>query len=437
MFKNPSPATPAPSSSADGQAAHATAVRRSPLGRFDVLPRLAGPSFLVIGFFARLPLAMLTVGALTLVTTASGSYAAGGFAAGAVGLGSALGAPLLGLFADRRGQRIVLLVSAVLNTLAIAMLVTVTLTTNDFTPGALAVVLAASFAMGFTCPQIGPLARVRWMAMTRRGPRNELDTALSYEGTADELTFVLGPALVGILASLIAPWLPLAVAAVLTITLVSAFAVHPTVLHSDARPTPADGEGGGTAARGIRPVLVLLPVIGMVAMGTFFGSLQTFLTAFAGQFGVAESAGLIYATMALSSAFAALSVAYWSERFEHTRRWIASAIGMTAAASALALPGGIAGMLVVLFVLGIFVGPTMVTIFSIGSVVAPGNRLGTVMTMLASGIVAGTALGSALAGLLAENAGAAGAAIVPAGAAAALLVMGGAAALALRNVSRD
>ncbi len=379
---------------------------------------------------------MLTVGALTLVTTASGSYAAGGFAAGAVGLGSALGAPLLGFLADRRGQRIVLLISAVLNTLAIATLVTVTLTTNDFTPGALAVVLAASFAMGFTCPQIGPLARVRWMAMTRRGPRNDMDTALSYEGTADELTFVLGPALVGILASLIAPWLPLAVAAVLTITLVSAFAVHPTVLHSDARSMPSDDDGGA-AARGIRPVYVLLPVIGMVAMGTFFGSLQTFLTAFAGQFGVAESAGLIYATMALSSAFAALSVAYWSERFEHTRRWIASAVGMTAAASVLALPGGIPGMLVVLLILGIFVGPTMVTIFSIGSVVAPGNRLGTVMTMLASGIVAGTALGSALAGLLAESAGASGAAIVPAAAAAALLVMGGASALALRNVSRD
>ncbi|TYC99604.1 MFS transporter [Arthrobacter echini] len=436
MFKNPSPATPAPSSSTDGHAAQTTASRRSPLGKFGVLPRLAGPSFLVIGFFARLPLAMLTVGALTLVTTASGSYAAGGFAAGAVGLGSALGAPLLGLLADRRGQRIVLLISAVLNALAIATLVTVTLTTNDFTPGSLAVVLAASFAMGFTCPQIGPLARVRWMAMTRRGPRNDMDTALSYEGTADELTFVLGPALVGILASLIAPWLPLAVAAVLTITLVSAFAVHPTVLHSDARSMPSDDDRGA-AARGIRPVHVLLPVIGMVAMGTFFGSLQTFLTAFAGQFGLAESAGLIYATMALSSAFAALSVAYWSERFEHTRRWIASAVGMTAAATVLALPGGIPGMLVVLFVLGIFVGPTMVTIFSIGSVVAPGNRLGTVMTMLASGIVAGTALGSALAGLLAESAGASGAAIVPAAAAAALLVMGGASALALRNVSRD
>ncbi|BAS09624.1 hypothetical protein AHiyo4_30460 [Arthrobacter sp. Hiyo4] len=35
----------------------------------------------------------------------------------------------------------------------------------------------------------------------------------------------------------------------------------------------------------------------------------------------------------------------------------------------------------------------MVTVFAIGGLVAPVERLGTVMTALASGIVAGTALG--------------------------------------------
>nr|WP_307083584.1 MFS transporter [Arthrobacter agilis] len=401
-----------------------------------MLPHLAGTSFLVLGLFARLPLAMLTVGALTLVTTASDSYAAGGFAAGAVGVGSALGAPLLGVLADRRGQRIVLLVSAVLNTLAIAVLLVVTLTSARFTGGALALVLAAAFATGFTCPQIGPLARVRWMAMTR-GRRSDLDTALSYEGTADELTFVLGPALVGLLAGLIAAWLPLALAAALTITLVSAFAVHRTVAFSDAPPAPAADEAapGEEAPARYRASLVLLPVAGMIAMGTFFGSTQTFLTAFTGHFGSPESSGLLYAVMGLSSALAALSVAYWPQRFGHTTRWVASAAAMAAAAAALALPDSIAAMVVVLLVLGIFVGPTMVTIFSIGSEVAPAHRLGTVMTLLASGIVAGTAIGSALAGTLAESSGPAAAAAVPASAAGVLLLLGLLSAVALRRAT--
>ena len=441
MYTIPSPASPEsflPAGSSSTPAPDRP--QRSRLGRFGVLPQLAGTSFLVLGLFARLPLAMLTVGALTLVTTASGSYAAGGFAAGAVGIGSALGAPLLGYLADKRGQRIVLLASALLNTVAIAALLVVTLTSGGFTGSALSLVLVASFVTGFTCPQIGPLARVRWMAMTRHTPRSDLDTALSYEGTADELTFVLGPALVGLLASLIAPWLPLALAAVLTITLVSAFAVHRTVAFSDDAPAAGSAgseEGAESAApRDYRPALVLLPVAGMIAIGTFFGSTQTFLTAFAGDFGVAESSGLLYAVMGLSSAFAALSVAYWSRRFGHTGRWMASAAGMAGVAAALALPHSVPAMLAVLLVLGIFVGPTMVTIFSIGSAVAPGHRLGTVMTLLASGIVSGTAIGSALAGTLAEAAGAAGAAAVPASAAGILLVLGAASAVALRHTPR-
>lgn len=435
MYRTPS-ASPTPSSSPPAAAPD----RPSRLGKFGILPRLAGTSFLVLGLFARLPLAMLTIGALTFVTSASGSYAAGGLAAGAVGVGSALGAPLLGHLADRRGQRIVLLTAAVLNTLAVVglLLVVAAASSDDLAGDALPAVVAVSFAAGFTCPQIGPLARVRWMAMMRRRPASDLDTALSYESTADELTFVLGPALVGLLASLLAPWLPLALAAGLTLTLVSAFAVHRTVLHSDAGAAADAGpdtehDGAPVDARRHAAALVVVPILGMVAMGTFFGSTQAFLTAFAGGFGAAESSGILYAVMGLSSAAAALSVAYWSQRLSHPVRWILSAAGMVLAAAALVLPGTIPVMLVVLFVLGVFVGPTMVTVFSIGSVVAPPGRLGTTMTLLASGLVAGTAIGSSTAGTLAEVAGVTGAATVPMVAAGALLALGAVSALALRR----
>lgn len=407
------------------------AVPASRLGRYGRLPALAGPSFLTIGFFARLPLAMLTVGALTLVTAASGSVATGGFAAGAVGVGSALGAPLLGYLADRTGQRPVLLISAILNTVAIALVVTASYSVPDFTATSTALILGAAFGMGLTCPQIGPLARVRWIALTRGTQQGDLDTALSYESTADELTFVLGPALVGLLASVIAPWLPLTLAAVLTVIMVSAFAVHPTVqavVPLSRRPHPAR-EGEPLTHRrkpGSRRfwLLVPLPVLGMVAMGTFFGSTQTALIAFAGEFGAATSAGLLYAVMGLSSAAAALSVAYWPARLSASFRWIISAGGMSLLSLFLFIPQEVPLMLLVLFVLGIPVGPTMVTIFSIGSLVAPKELMGTVMTLLASGIVAGTAIGAAVAGTLAEANGFSAAFVVPVAAAGALLVLG-------------
>lgn len=392
------------------------------MGRFARLPHLAGRSFIPLGLFARLPLAMLTVGALTLVTSITGSYAWGGTAAGAVGIGSALGAPVFGALADRRGQRPVLLVAAVLNTLAVLALIGAAWAAPAAGSFPIAVIVAA-FIAGASCPQVGPLARVRWMALTSRGKSpdtgQDLDTALSYEGTADELTFVLGPALVGILASLVAPWLPLALAAAMTLTLVPAFAVHPT-----HQVVPVNRRTAQSRNAPRIPAAVVLPVLAMVAMGTFFGSTQTALSSFSASFATSEIAGLLYAVMGLSSAAAALSVAYWPRRFTPAYRWLISAALMAVLALLLLVPGSLGGMIAVLLVLGLPVGPVMVTVFAIGGLVAPRERLGTVMTALASGIVAGTALGAAIAGQLAQSHGYQSAFLVTVGAAGGLLVLG-------------
>ena len=447
-------------------------------GRFARLPLLAGRSFIPLGLFARLPLAMLTVGALTLVTAVTGSYAVGGAAAGAVGIGSALGAPILGVLADRLGQRGVLLVSAIANTVAIVALILAAYLIPGAQDLAAAVpVLAAGFVAGASCPQVGPLARVRWMALTSRtsgagrgtaANAADLDTALSYESTADELTFVLGPALVGVLASLLAPWLPLALAAALTVVLVPAFAVHPThhaVVRTSSRQDkgrqdtgrqaagsqtperPAAGSAAGVAGErhpGGRPAAqrartlaaVALPVLAMVCMGTFFGSTQASLSSFSAGFATSELAGLLYAVMGVSSAAAALSVAYWSQRFTVNARWIACAALMAGLAALLLLPSTALPMILVLLVLGLPVGPLMVTVFAIGGLVAPAGKLGTVMTALASGIVAGTALGSSIAGQLAQNYGYSTAFLVPVCAATALFLLGTAAAVVLRQRGR-
>ncbi|HJV98450.1 MAG TPA: MFS transporter [Arthrobacter sp.] len=423
-------------------------------GRFGRLPELAGRGFIPLGLFARLPLAMLTVGTLTLVTSVSGSYAVGGTAAGAVGIGSAIGAPVLGALADRRGQRPVLLVAAALNALAVIVLIAAAyaMTPAGAFPAAL---LTAAFASGASCPQVGPLARVRWMALTsqsapagrsahrKTADKQDLDAALSYESTADELTFVLGPALVGILASLLAPWLPLALAAALTITLVPAFAVHRTYravpIHRSVPSGPAKARQAGRKLRVQEatapgtPFAVALPVLAMVCMGTFFGSTQTALSSFSAGFATSEISGLLYAVMGVSSAVAALSVAYWTQRLTLPVRWLLGAALMAALAFLLFVPTSAAGMVLVLLVLGLPVGPVMVTVFAIGGLIAPGGRLGTVMTALASGIVAGTAIGSAVAGQLAQAHGYSAAFLVPVGAAVALVLLGGASAFVLRR----
>ncbi|MFI7580145.1 MFS transporter [Kocuria kalidii] len=435
----PVPAAPLPGAehSATGQqdTAHHDAGRRpipSAGGRYARLVQLAGRDFLPIAFVARLPLAMIIVGALTLATAVSGSYVVGGLAAGAVGVGSALGGPLMGHLADRVGQRAVLLVSALAHTVAIGLLLATAYVPAGPDAPPVPLLVGASLLVGATCPQVGSLARVRWRGLTG-GNRRELDTALSYESTADELTFVLGPALVGLLASLVAPWSPFVLAAVLTLTMVASFAVHPTRL---AVPAVSAAERRRAAARpvpGRERLLVLLPVLGMLAMGTFFGAVQNGLNAFGGEFGVQRAAGLLYAVLGISSAAAALSVAWWPQRFRPASRWLASAGAMAVLSLLFLLPEGIGPMLVVLLVVGLPLGPTMVSIYTIGGDVARPERLGTVMTMLASGVVLGSAVGAALAGLLAEAAGHRGAFAVAVGASVAMVLVSGVLALLQRR----
>ncbi|HEX2247927.1 MAG TPA: MFS transporter, partial [Arthrobacter sp.] len=309
--------------------------------------------------------------------------------------------------------------------------------TADFAGPQISFALAAALLMGATCPQVGPLARVRWMAMTRNN-KQELDTALSYESTADELTFVLGPALVGLLAALVAPWLPFALAATLTIVMVSAFAVHPTYRSVQPVPQQFVERHPQAAAAAKTPVnwgVVVIPVAGMIAMGTFFGASQNALNAFGGSFGAADTAGLLYAVLGLSSAVTALSVAYWPETFSHASRWTVSAAAMAVLSLLLLLPTEVVPMLVVLLLVGLPVGPTMVTIFTIGGKVAPDERLGTVMTLLASGVVLGSALGSGVAGAIAETYGYQGAFIVAVGACVAMLAVSILGAIMVRNRS--
>lgn len=387
---------------------------------------------------------MLTIGVLTMVTQVSNSYAIGGFAAGAIGLGAAVGAPFVGYLADRLGQKRVLLVAAVVNALLVGavVLLAYALLPRDgarLADGATLVVLFAALLAGSTSPQVGPLSRVRWMALSKKLPAKErgpaVDTALSLEGTADEVTFVLGPALVGLLASLLAPWLPLALAAVMTAVLVSLFALHPTVEVVGPRMAAGSTVGNAGYVTKEKPkwLLVAVPVLGMLFMGTFFGSAQTALTAFTGVHGSVDQAGLMYAIMGSSSAVTALSVAYWPEKFSHAWRWVLSAGLMAAGSAAFLLPTSLGQMAWVLLLVGLFVGPVMVSIFSVGSKVAPQQWMGTVMTALSSGIVAGTALGSAVSGSLAQSVGYSAAFVVPIAAASALFILGLISALVLRR----
>ncbi|MEV8171371.1 MFS transporter [Microbacterium sp. NPDC077486] len=373
--------------------------------------RLAGLPYFLIAFIARLPFAMMVVGVLTVVVSARGSLSLGGLTSAAVGLGTACFGPLLGAAADRFGQRTVLLALAVGNAAMLLLFTAVV-----YGPAADGFVLLAAIGIGATAPQVAPLSRSRLVTIIgERMPAERrartVSGTMAYESAADETVFVFGPFLVGVLASALAPWAPLVGAAALTLVFVGAFALHPSGRHVSQDRTD-DGRAPSAVSELFRPQLLIV-VLGILGVGIFFGTMLTSLTSFMADLGAPEQAGLLYGVMGVGSAVLALGVAWLPVRFSLRARWLVFSGILLAGSLLLGIVDSPGGMMLALAIMGIGIGPTLVTQYSFGAARSPRGRSATVMTMLGSGVIVGQSIGAAVAGEIAESLGTSAALVLP------------------------
>lgn len=368
----------------------------SPLASYRSLLQLAGPVYVVAAFLGRLPIAMSQLGTLLLVSTATASYGTGGLAAGALAVSNAAGSPVAGALADRIGQRPVVLVQSLAGSAAMVGLVLLTLAGQ---PGP--VLVASAVVVGLVLPQVGPLARVRWRPITESAGQHQrrlMNAAFSYEGAADEASFVLGPALVGLAAVAVSPSGAMLTAAVLLVVFGSWFALHPT----------AELTGGvGRQRHDGRLVTVLFAglLTAQLLIGVLFGATQTGTTALAGEAGEPGLAGMIHAMLGVGSVVAGLATVVLPERIGHERRVLVSALALVAFSWPLLLVDSIGALVGVVLLLGFGVAPYMIGVFSLGERAVPPTRVGTAMTLLAGATGIGYAVGSSVAGRLADTQG--------------------------------
>ncbi|GAB2872594.1 MFS transporter [Nocardioides pacificus] len=365
----------------------------SPLASYRRLYQLAGPLYVFVAFVGRLPLAMAQLGALLLVSTETGSYGTGGLAAGALAVANALGSPFAGVLADRIGQRPVVLVQSLVGATAVTALVWLTSTGADGP-----YLVAAAALAGLVMPQVGPLARVRWRPITKGSGHHQrklIDAAFSYEGAADEASFVLGPALVGVAAVAVSPGGAMLTAAALLAVFGCAFALHPTsrltggVVHHAA------------SGRLLTGVFVAL-LCSQACIGMLFGATQTGTTALASEAGQAGVAGLIHALLGVGSVIAGLATVWVPERIGQERRILIASSALLVLSLPLLLVDSIASLIVVVMLLGFGVAPYMIGVFTLGERTVPPSRVGLAMTLLAGATGIGYALGSSSAGRLAD-----------------------------------
>lgn len=372
------------------------------LAHYKVLPKLVGWPALIIAFVARAPYAMIPLGVMTAVTHSTGSIGLGGLATGLSSIATAIASPLIGRWADIAGQKRVLLLLMPINAAALA---TMFIATNQ--GWADWKLWVTCLAVGLTCLPIGSFTRTRW-SMNVKNPR-ELAAAFSYESTADEFVFVLGPALVGIAASAAAPTAPLALAVAMVLV-----AGLPFAFTAPATPTPTgseqaqdearDGRVEPAAARpGISRVLVaVLPaIVIMVCIGSFFGTIQTGVTARATDLGSPDIGGLVYAAMGIGSALMALMVVVIPDSVPMWARVAVGGTGMATFVVAVSQVHALPLTSLLLFFAGLFVGPTMVTAFSASERLAPKGGVQVAMTAMQSSVTIGVSMGSAIGGQLA------------------------------------
>jgi MFS family permease len=385
------------------------------------LVALAGRLFLPLAWLARLPLAMGQIAVLLLVADTTGSYGQGGLAAASLALGSAVGGPVSGVLADRFGQRVVLLVAGPAHAVG---LLAVTLIAVRHAPPALLLPVAA--VAGAFVPQVGPLVRVRWVALVRRegaAQGTRLSEAFAYEGAADEATFVAGPALVGVLATVAGAAVAPIVAATLALTTVTWFAVHWTValVQPDARDVVQQTAPQVPAGRrrqrvpGGADTAVLLLAAG--ALGTVFGGTQAGVTAFAGELGRPGIAGIVYAVLGLGSAVAGLASAALPSRFRLSSRLTAFGGALALLSLPLLAAPSLPLLCVAVGLFGCAVAPFLITVYALAERTVSLDRAASVMTLVASAIIVGYAVGSSTAGVLGDDHGSRAAFIVPVAAA--------------------
>ncbi|GAA2683788.1 MFS transporter [Streptomyces lunalinharesii] len=391
----------------------ASAVKDPRPGYGQLLRTPSAWTFLLPGFLARQPFAMLTIGIVLLVQSTTGSYGTAGAVSAATGVSMALFAPQGGKLADRFGQRAVLVPGVLVHVAGVSALIVLALAHAP-----LWALLAVAVPTGASTPQVGPMVRARWAAKLGGSPL--MPTAAAFESVTDEFTFVVGPVLATALCTGIHPAAGLIAEAVLSLAGGLLFAsqrrTQPPV-HRDR--SDAHLRVSALSIPGVRVLIVAF-----LGIGSVFGGMQVSLTALTESIGQPGLNGVLYGVFAGGNMLAGIACGAIAWKIGPRRRLLV-AYGLLAlattplwAVTALPLLGAVG------LVVGLCIAPALITGYTLVESLVPAAARTEAFTWLTGAVALGQAAAATSAGQLADRFGPSSGFLVPlAGTALALVVL--------------
>ncbi|MFJ1756306.1 MFS transporter [Kitasatospora sp. NPDC088134] len=357
-------------------------------------------AFSASGLIARLPISMTGIGIVTMLSEMRGTFWLGSALSATLAVAAAVLGPWVSRLVDRHGQRRVALPATLVTVLSAAALL---LGARTGAPDWTLFLFAAG--MG-AMPSTGSMVRARWAHLYRDEPP-KLHTAYSFEAVADELCFIVGPILAVALATTVFPESGVLLAGVFLVVGILLFTaqrrteppVHPAARHTG---------GSAIANRGLQTLVLTL-----VATGGVFGSVEVVTVAFAKAQGHTGASGPVLAVYAAGSCLAGVVFGTLKLAGPMARRFLvgvtAMAVSMVPLVLAAQLLRGNAALIGVgaaLFLSGLAISPTLITAMALVERLVPAARLTEGMTWTTTGLAIGVAVGSSVAGLVVDGAGA-------------------------------
>ncbi|MET8448735.1 MFS transporter [Streptomyces sp. NPDC005209] len=349
-------------------------------------------TFLLPGFAARQPFAMLTISIVLLVQHTTGSYGAAGAAAAATGVSLALFAPYSGRLADRYGQRAVLIPGILLHTLS-----GLTLTALALAHAPLWALFAAAVPTGASVPQVGPMVRARWGVKLKDSPL--MTTAAAFESVTDELTFVVGPLLATALCTAVDPAAGLITEAALTLVGGLLFAAR----KSTQPPVTADGHARVKQASALRVPGVRVLVVTFLGIGSVFGGMQVGLTAFTESIGEPGLNGVLYGTFAAGNMLSGIACGAIAWKVAPQRRLVLGYTALALTASALWTTHAVLLLAGLGLLVGMCIAPALITGYTLVEELVPAGARTEAFTWLTGAVALGQAAAVTVAGQLEDR----------------------------------